>query len=99
MIKSVSIDQLPKVGDKIELPFNELPTVGEVQQVYKKGEELWATVKAARADGKIEMHEVLLIITKGVEFAQSSAVQKVGKFFADIGRAIGRAFGKLFGKK
>lgn len=79
-MKKLELPELPAVGAKVQLPIiglDGLPTVGEVKEVYEKGGELYALIREARRDGKIEMHEVLLIITKGVEIARMSFWQKL----------------------
>lgn len=88
MSKFIELAEIPKPGQTVEVKGGELPTVGEVEQVVQKGAELWAIVRAARADGRIERHEALLIISKGVELAGLSIWAKIGRFFR-----------RLFGKK
>lgn len=86
--KFLKLPEPPKVGEKVALPFipnpQDVPTVGEVKEVYQRGKDLWAKIQAARADGRIETHEVLIIISAAVEVAGLSVWQKIGRFFRNL---------------
>ena len=81
MKKSLTLPKLPQIGDVISGAGIE---AGEVMQLRKEGEELLAVVREARKDGKIEFHEVILIIREGLDVAGLSIWQKVGRFFRRI---------------
>lgn len=72
-----------KKGQKIavQLHGEDLPTYGEVVDVKDRGQELLLVIKAARADGRIEYHEVVLIAGKIVQLAALPIWTKIGRFF------------------
>ena len=84
---ALRLDTVPQVGQKvvIETPGS-VPTPAEITEVVEKGQELWAVVKAAREDGKIEFAEILVIVAKATEVAGLSVWAKIGRFFRNLFR-------------
>jgi uncharacterized membrane protein YebE (DUF533 family) len=75
-----------KIGEKIAVHIQgeELPTMGEIMEVKERGQELLIVIRAARADGRIEFHEVILIAGKVVGIASLGIWRKVGAWFKRV---------------
>ena len=80
----------PVPGETItfETPGSPMPTQAEVTEVIQRGQELWAIIKSANADGKWEFSEILVVVVKATEVAGLGIWGKIARFFRG-----------LFGKK
>ena len=82
MTKVTTLNALPSLGEIVRFQDETgRITEGEVAQLKKEGEELWAVIREARKDGRIQVHEVLLIIKEAADVASLSVWQKIGRFF------------------
>ena len=71
----------------VHLQGEDVPTLAEVIELKQRGEELHAIIKAARSDGRIEHHEIVLIAGKVIEVVSLGVWWKMGAW---LRRVFGR---------